>query len=989
MRSSTSLKLFGLISLLFAVGVVWGANNFPNLMTDQIHISGATATTVPTFDANKKLVSSTVTPTQLLLLSSATNANTASTLVLRDTGGALNGPIINGADLVFGSMSNTNLIQLPNGSTTALAALTRNAGNIAYDTTQNLLVFDNGSSMQPVGAPIAAATASVLGTVKSTTTASHQWLTGLSTGTGVFTQSQPAFSDISGSVASTQLPTPTASTLGGVESLTAVTHNFLTSISTSGVPTQAQPAFSDISGTASLTSQVTGILPAANGGTGQNSLTSLTLPTPATDIVTFTTQASTPASSSAGSLKFYSDTTTGKFRFENSSGNIFKVGMTWIVNYAIDLFDGTTAGTIATYNDSSTTAPVDGTGGTVAGLTTTINTSSPIQNPSNIRFNKDAANRQGEGWSWDFTLERADYESGRPVPITFMQKSSTNYVAGDLTMFVYDISGSALVSSTGIPCLSNASGVSALAATSTTAPVTCYFQPVNQTDTNYRVIWHVASTNANAWTFDIARLKVSPDEKLLVAPTGPTGEIIALGSSTTPANFLPADGTAVSRSTYAELFGVIGTTYGTGDGSTTFNVPNGSGVFLRGVGTQTISSIATPTIVLGTTSGDTMQGHVHTWTLDIGQITNGSGTSSASFNHTLALGGAGLNGTVSPSAPSTDGSHGTPRTASETAPANIGVKFYIRYTSQSNVLSSTAFTLQTPAPSDAISSIKTPTASGNWNAMTGNSITLTSGTWRLSGSCVFNNSGTTPAYTSYDCAWAGANGADSSTAPAALGTVAGLSVYTQLVEHYVAGTTASAAYPTAPVTLVKCASSCTIFLNTLNSMTTPANARVSVYPQYEKVPDFTVYGVTGKFEIQQTTSSIKTPTASGNFNAMTGNSITLSPGTWRLFGSCKFDSSGTASYTQYDCFWGAANGADGAVSPGGVSAVTGLTVISAYQIETYANFSTGVLAATFVPAQQVIVSCSQTCTVFLDTYNSMTTAANARVTAFLTGERLQ
>lgn len=59
-----------------------------------------------------------------------------------------------------------------------------------------------------------------------------------------------AFSDFAGTVAATQLPNPSASTLGGIESLAAVTHNFLTSISTSGVPAQAQPAFTDISGTA-------------------------------------------------------------------------------------------------------------------------------------------------------------------------------------------------------------------------------------------------------------------------------------------------------------------------------------------------------------------------------------------------------------------------------------------------------------------------------------------------------------------------------------------------------------------------------------------------------------------------------------------------------------------------------------------------------------------------------------------------------------------
>lgn len=46
------------------------------------------------------------------------------------------------------------------------------------------------------------------------------------------------------------LPNPSATTLGGVESITSTSHNFLTSISTSGVPSKAQPAFSDLSGSA-------------------------------------------------------------------------------------------------------------------------------------------------------------------------------------------------------------------------------------------------------------------------------------------------------------------------------------------------------------------------------------------------------------------------------------------------------------------------------------------------------------------------------------------------------------------------------------------------------------------------------------------------------------------------------------------------------------------------------------------------------------------
>jgi len=53
-----------------------------------------------------------------------------------------------------------------------------------------------------------------------------------------------------------------------------------------------------------------------------------------------------------------------------------------------------------------------------------------------------------------------------------------------------------------------------------------------------------------------------------------TGTIVPWSSASVPTGFLECDGAAVSRSTYSALFAVVGTTYGTGDGSSTFNLPN-------------------------------------------------------------------------------------------------------------------------------------------------------------------------------------------------------------------------------------------------------------------------------------------------------------------------------------------------------------------------------------------------------------------------------
>lgn len=60
------------------------------------------------------------------------------------------------------------------------------------------------------------------------------------------------------------------------------------------------------------------------------------------------------------------------------------------------------------------------------------------------------------------------------------------------------------------------------------------------------------------------------------------GVIVAYGGNAAPEGWLECNGQAVSRTTYSALFTAIGTTWGSGDGSTTFNIPDLRGEFLRG-----------------------------------------------------------------------------------------------------------------------------------------------------------------------------------------------------------------------------------------------------------------------------------------------------------------------------------------------------------------------------------------------------------------------
>ena len=84
-------------------------------------------------------------------------------------------------------------------------------------------------------------------------------------------------------------------------------------------------------------------------------------------------------------------------------------------------------------------------------------------------------------------------------------------------------------------------------------------------------------TVSGALTADTVTSSVG-DLDTLVRSACPVGSIMPFAGSSSPdATWLVCDGSAISRTTYAALFAVLGTTYGSGDGSTTFNIPNMKG----------------------------------------------------------------------------------------------------------------------------------------------------------------------------------------------------------------------------------------------------------------------------------------------------------------------------------------------------------------------------------------------------------------------------
>jgi hypothetical protein len=131
------------------------------------------------------------------------------------------------------------------------------------------------------------------------------------------------------------------------------------------------------------------------------------------------------------------------------------------------------------------------------------------------------------------------------------------------------------------------------------------------------VIWYnnaqIRSTVANNTTEPSpSTVSVGETDWVYVAPFSeyqvPTGTIISMPTSAVPAGYLPCEGAEVSRATYANLFAVIGTTYGAGDGSATFRVPDFRAAFLRGHG---IKNGARESEQFGVPQGDTLQDHQH------------------------------------------------------------------------------------------------------------------------------------------------------------------------------------------------------------------------------------------------------------------------------------------------------------------------------------------------------------------------------------------
>jgi hypothetical protein len=453
---------------------------------------------------NKTLTSpviSTIVNTGTLTLPTSTD-----TLVGRATADTLTNKTLTSP--VIATIVNTGTLTLPTSTDTLV-------GRATTDTLTNKTI--DGGSNTFTNIPIASAVTGVLSAANGGTgVANNAAATLTRSGNHALTITTTGISTVT-------LPTAgTLATLAGSETFTnkTLTSPIISTIVNTGtltLPTSTDTlvgrATSDTLTNKTLTSPVIGTivntgtltLPTSTdtlvGRATTDTLTNKTLTAPVIDIVTWDDQASTPSSPSSGFYKSYFKS-DGKFYKLDSSGNETEIGSGSSgggINYITNPnAESATTGWSA-YADAAGTAPVDGTGGSPT-VTITRTTSTPLRGTGSFLITKDAANRQGQGVSYDFTIDEADKARVLTASLDYTIASGT-FALDDVYVYIYDVTNAVIIQPSGYKLQAATVGLPMKHAAT--------FQAASNS-TSYRLIIHCASTSSSAYTIKYDNVSVGP-----------------------------------------------------------------------------------------------------------------------------------------------------------------------------------------------------------------------------------------------------------------------------------------------------------------------------------------------------------------------------------------------------------------------------------------------------------------------------------------------
>ncbi len=610
------------------------------------------------------------------------------------------------------------------------------------------------------------------------------------------------------------------------------------------------------------------------------------------------------------------------------------------INYAGSVWDGTAPAKFVPYKEAGA-IPATALGGTTTGITAALNATLPLSGTQNIRLSKSAANLLGGGWAFSLIIDRAYLDRGTPINIRVQTRASANYVAGDVKIYVIDVTTSAVQA-----VLTNNADSSI--STGTSEFQGQFFPSINA---SYRLAFHITSTNALAWDLDLAQLVVSPQA------TVPN----SVATATIPYSpVINGFGTIASQNIkYAQH----------GDKLLI------EGEFVAGTPGATPAELLFPTGYVGPTLASA---------LVVGKWWRSNSTANIAKEGTLIVvtGGTQLyfgNGEYASATGPNIAQNGNQIVAT-------GERVYIQA-----VVTTTRSTGNVISTTDALISSARFTA----RKTATQSIATTAATKVTWQSVATDNL----------AAWDAANnryiikklGRFFVSAQFEVSSFAGI----EIVSIYVNGAEVRRSYNNSINTIgtLLISAPLDLFVNDYVEIFASGNdaaydiagPATATWFSIDQLPDLSTFGTTGRFEILSASSSLKTPTASGNFSAMTGNSIPLSVGTWSLKSQALFSQSGSAGYSDQGFGWYGANGADTTTQPVVLGTVSGITVLSAGDTSfVFRNqLASGVGTLVSAPGLELIVRVTIPTTVYLVPRSDQTTSANARLAVYATAERKQ
>lgn len=220
------------------------------------------------------------------------------------------------------------------------------------------------------------------------------------------------------------------------------------------------------------------------------------------DYMKLNSKAADPSSPVEGQF-FYANGTSrpeGLYVYNGSEWLQVQLGTSGINYISNSSFEGGTTGW-SLYADAAQSTPENGTGGS-ATSTLTASTSSPLRGLKSLLFSKPASNEQGEGFSYDFTIDSADKNNVLEISFDY-DASSANYADDYMSIFIYDVTNSQLIRFNGEELKGKTNG-----------KFLAFFQASQST--SYRLIAHVVTATTTAWDVKFDNFFVGPNKDVAV-----------------------------------------------------------------------------------------------------------------------------------------------------------------------------------------------------------------------------------------------------------------------------------------------------------------------------------------------------------------------------------------------------------------------------------------------------------------------------------------